>query len=162
MRYRLTVGLVAVAGMVLAACGGGGRPKTDEAATVAAAAAPLEPSAVAPGVPRRVEIEMVDIGFKPTSVDVKLGETVSFVLINRGQIPHDAFLGDEGEQEEHEKEMRAMKDPNDHAGHEGGITVDPGQTGALRHTFTDPGTLEIGCHQSGHYAAGMKVTIKVA
>lgn len=105
---------------------------------------------------------MVDIGFKPAAIEVKRGETVSFVFTNRGRIPHDAFLGDGKEQDEHEQEMRAMKDPNDHAGHEGGITVDPGQTGALRYSFTEPGTLEIGCHQPGHYAAGMKVSIKVA
>lgn len=163
MRFRLTVGFFAAAALMLGACGGGDNKQVDEAtpATGAAAAPPGQPAAVA-GAPGRVEIEMVDIGFKPTTIDVKLGETVSFVFTNRGQIPHDAFLGNQGEQEEHEKEMRAMKDPNDHASHEGGITVDPGQTGALRRTFSEPGTLEIGCHQPGHYAAGMKVLIKVA
>jgi uncharacterized cupredoxin-like copper-binding protein len=43
-----------------------------------------------------------------------------------------------------------------------GITVQPGKTGRLTHTFDQPGTLEIGCHEPGHYAAGMKVKITVS
>ena len=161
MRCKLTLGVVAVTGLTLAACGGGGTKNIDEAAPAAGSVAAPAADTAAPDVPRRVEIDMVDIGYQPKSIDVKRGETVSFVLTNRGQIAHDAFLGDQAEQEEHEKQMRAMKDPSDHAGHEGGITVDPGQTGALRRTFSEPGTMEIGCHQAGHYAAGMKVLIRV-
>lgn len=41
------------------------------------------------------------------------------------------------------------------------ITVERGDTGELAHTFRDPGTFEIGCHQEGRYAAGMKVTVEV-
>jgi uncharacterized cupredoxin-like copper-binding protein len=43
-----------------------------------------------------------------------------------------------------------------------GITVDPGKTGELTHTFDRTGTVEIGCHQPGHYAAGMKLAVTVA
>ncbi|MEO7428152.1 MAG: hypothetical protein ABIY48_02095 [Acidimicrobiales bacterium] len=35
------------------------------------------------------------------------------------------------------------------------------ENGELTHTFDDTGTLEIGCHQAGHYARGMKLTITV-
>lgn len=52
-------------------------------------------------------------------------------------------------------------------GHDGdddddGITVDPGDTGELTHTFDDSDTLLIGRHQPGHYAAGMKLTVDVS
>jgi uncharacterized cupredoxin-like copper-binding protein len=104
---------------------------------------------------------MTELAFSPATLDVKVGETISFVFTNKGKLQHDAFLGDKAAQEDHEKEMRAMTDPGDHGGHEGGITVPAGQTGALRHTFDKPGTLEIGCHEPGHYPSGMKLTINV-
>jgi uncharacterized cupredoxin-like copper-binding protein len=56
--------------------------------------------------------------------------------------------------------MREMKEGHDHA-HEGGITVGPGQTGALRYQFDKPGKFEIGCHQPRHYEAGMIMLINV-
>jgi uncharacterized cupredoxin-like copper-binding protein len=91
---------------------------------------------------------------------VKVGETVTFVFTNVGKAVHDAFIGDKAAQEQHEKEMREMKEGHDHA-HAGGVTVHPGETGALRYFFDKPGDLEIGCHQPGHYKYGMKVVINV-
>ena len=128
-------------------------------ARTAARPAALEPPA--PIMSRRVDIVMKDVAFLPASIEVKLGETVTFVFTNSGRIVHDAFLGDKAAQDAHEQEMRNMKDPNDHHGHEGGITVGPGETGALRHFFDKPGTFEIGCHQLGHYGYGMKAIIEV-
>lgn len=110
---------------------------------------------------RRVDIEMRDVASMPASVEVKLRETVTFVFKNTGRMVHDAFLGEKEAQDRHEEEMRSMKDPNDHHGHEGGVTVYPGETGAIRHFFDKPGTFEIGCHQLGHYTYGMKVIIEV-
>ena len=160
MRVRFLVLFLAVVAVGLGACSRGDGDQADgsgDAPATGLAASPVPTAAPAPGVPRRVEITMVDMGFEPASVEVNRGETVSFVFTNQGKIPHDAFLGDQEEQDEHEREMRAMTG-EDHAGHEGGITVNAGETGALRRTFSEPGTLEIGCHQPGHYAAGMKVT----
>jgi uncharacterized cupredoxin-like copper-binding protein len=42
------------------------------------------------------------------------------------------------------------------------ITVEPGKAGQLTHTFDKTGTVEIGCHEPGHYAAGMKIAVTVA
>ncbi len=42
-----------------------------------------------------------------------------------------------------------------------GITVDPDESGELTYTFDQLGTIEIGCHQPGHYDAGMRVTVTV-
>ena len=47
------------------------------------------------------------------------------------------------------------------AGDEPAVTVKPGQSGDLTYTFDTAGTYEIGCHQSGHYDAGMKIAITV-
>lgn len=119
-----------------------------------------------------VEITMVDIAFEPNSITVKPGDTVEFIFENRGQIAHDAFIGDSAAQAEHEREMRqddsGSGDGDQMAGHDKSaddaeaLTVQPGKTGRLTHTFDRAGTFEIGCHQLGHYAAGMKVAVTVA
>jgi uncharacterized cupredoxin-like copper-binding protein len=82
------------------------------------------------------------------------------MFTNRGQAVHDAFIGDKAAQDKHEEEMRHNDGKPGHA-HEGGVTVAPGKTGALRYVFDKPGTLEIGCHRKGHYAYGMKAIIDV-
>lgn len=114
---------------------------------------------------RTVEIDMVDIAFEPEAIEVTAGETVRFVFTNDGEVAHDAYIGDTDAQADHEAEMRDAEG-DEHGGHgddEGdAITVEPGETGELTHTFTHAGTLEIGCHQPGHYDAGMKIDIEVA
>lgn len=115
---------------------------------------------------RTVNVDMVDIGFEPDTIDVAAGETVRFVFRNTGAITHDAFIGDKSAQADHATEMR---DGDAHgAGHGDGhggadaVTVAPGDTGELTYTFYKAGTTEIGCHQPGHYAAGMRITVKVS
>lgn len=109
---------------------------------------------------RTVKVEMADIAFRPATIDVRRGETVRFVFDNTGEVSHDAFIGDAIAQADHEKEMRDMGDMH-HGGGSEGITVDAGKTGELVHTFDDTTTVEIGCHQPGHYQAGMKLTVNV-
>lgn len=118
------------------------------------------------GEPRVVEIVMDDIRFDPTTLEVARGETVKFRFTNQGAIPHDAFIGDAAAQTEHEEEMAAMSGSTmagmDHAGHsDNAITVGPGDTQTLTYTFDEAGQIEIGCHQPGHYAAGMRIDIEV-
>jgi uncharacterized cupredoxin-like copper-binding protein len=111
---------------------------------------------------RTVDVAMRDIAYDPATLSVKAGETVKFVFRNEGAIRHDAFLGDEAAQAAHEKEMRE-KGSGEKDGHHGedAITVDPGETGSLTHTFKAGDMLVIGCHEVGHYAAGMKITVTV-
>jgi uncharacterized cupredoxin-like copper-binding protein len=151
MTLRLPLKLTAVlaAGLsLLAACGG----DDDDAGSGEAGT-------------RTVEITMRDIEFSPDSVEVAAGETVRFVFRNEGKAVHDAFIGDEEAQDEHEMEMRKGGDSGmDHGGggdDEGGITVDPGKSGELTHTFRAGDRLLIGCHQPGHYDAGMKLEVTV-
>jgi uncharacterized cupredoxin-like copper-binding protein len=140
---------IAIAALLLAACGDTGSNASDgDDAT------------------RTVEIDMVDIAFEPDTLDVKRGETVRFVFTNTGKAVHDAFVGDRVAQADHEPEMRDEEGDEHGGGHEDGdedaITVDPGDSGELTYTFDDAGTIEIGCHQEGHYESGMKVEVEVA
>jgi uncharacterized cupredoxin-like copper-binding protein len=131
-------------------------------ATPAHAADPHPEGAAAPA--RRINVAMEDHKFSPNVFDVRVGDTVTFVFTNFGKAVHDAFIGDKAAQEQHEKEMRATpeghKHGHDHA-HEGGIAVPPGESRTLRYSFDKAGTLEIGCHQPGHYDAEMMAVVNV-
>lgn len=112
---------------------------------------------------RTVQVEMRDIDFDPASVAVQRGETVRFVFTNVGSLVHDAFLGDAAAQEEHERASREGDGGHDEHGDSGGdaITVDPGESGELVHTFDEAGEMVIGCHEPGHYEAGMRIRVSV-
>lgn len=146
---KLMFAALAVLALIVTACGSSGNDDGSSAVGT-----------------RTVNVEMRDIAFSPKSVDVHAGETVRFVFHNKGKVAHDAFIGDGQAQDDHEMEMRESSSTDmgmNHGGSdEGGITVAPGETGELTHTFKSGDKLLIGCHQSGHYAAGMKMTINVS
>ncbi|WP_236235600.1 cupredoxin domain-containing protein [Pseudomonas faucium] len=123
---------------------------------------------------RTVEVVLKDIAFEPKSLQVKAGETVRFVLINQGQLPHEFNLGDKAMHAEHQKEMLAMQGKiftagmnhqgmdhgqMDHGahGHDTGNTVlvQPGQRAELTWTFRKSAPIEFACNVPGHYQAGM-------
>jgi uncharacterized cupredoxin-like copper-binding protein len=107
---------------------------------------------------RTVEVEMKDFAFSPANFQVKKGETVTFRFNNPTTLLHEAVIGDESVQAEHEKAM------DEHGGHpkEGKVVeVAAGKTAELTYTFAKDGTLLVGCHQPGHYEAGMKAAVTV-
>jgi uncharacterized cupredoxin-like copper-binding protein len=142
LHFRRVTLIAAALSVALAACGSSGN------GTKATAGA------------RTIAIAMHDIGYSPTAVDVKAGEKVSFVFHNTGKVDHDAFIGDEAAQTKHESEMSDMGGM--HHGSGGAITVKPGKTGTLTKTFATAGNTLIGCHEAGHYAAGMKIDVRVS
>jgi uncharacterized cupredoxin-like copper-binding protein len=115
-----------------------------------------------PTAQRAVEIEMRDVAFSPAQLSINRGETIKLVFHNTGAAVHDAFIGDESAQRAHESEMRAMDEDMQRMhsdSHSEAVTVEPGQTATLVHTFNRAGRFVIGCHQPGHYAAGMKIAV---
>ena len=133
---------------------------------------------------RTVEIVMGDMSFTPKALQIKAGETVRFVLVNKGQLLHEFNLGDAKMHAEHQAEMMKMQQsgmltptamkaaPMDHAamGHgsmagmdHGAMThddpnsvlVEPGKTAELTWTFKQASDLEFACNIPGHYQACM-------
>lgn len=47
------------------------------------------------------------------------------------------------------------------AGDDDAVTVEPGDEAELTCTFDEAGRVEVGCHQPGHYKAGMKIDVTV-
>ncbi len=133
--------------------------------TAAACGADEPDAAPTDGSEGTVEVRMVDIAYEPTSIEVAAGETVRFVFTNEGNVAHDAFIGDETAQADHDSEMRSMdgmkEGEMDHPDDDDGITVPPGETAELAYTFDEPGPLLIGCHEPGHYEAGMVIDVDV-
>ena len=144
--------------------------------------------AAAASATRTVNIEMTDLAFSPKTLEVKAGETVRFVLVNKGQLLHEFNLGDAAMHAEHQKEMLKMQQSGamtttgmDHAGMDHGamgqgsmpmagmthddpnsVLVEPGKTAELTWTFSGTRDLEFACNVPGHYQAGMVGTLKVA
>jgi uncharacterized cupredoxin-like copper-binding protein len=108
----------------------------------------------------RVEVTLTDsFTIELASATVPADVPVTFVVTNAGAIVHEFLLGDEDAQAEHEQEMLAGGMAHDEPN---GIAVEPGETKELTFTFEEPGETLAGCHEPGHYAAGMKVAITVA
>lgn len=128
---------------------------------------------------RTVQVDMTDIAFTPTTLDVKAGETVRFVLVNKGQLLHEFNLGNAAMHGAHQKEMLAMQQSGmltptgmSHAGMDHGamgmqhddpnsVLVGPGKTAELTWTFSRADNLEFACNVPGHYQAGMVGKVKV-
>jgi uncharacterized cupredoxin-like copper-binding protein len=141
-----------------------------------------QPAAAAKAT-RSVEVVMGDMSFTPKAIDIKAGETIRFVLVNKGQLLHEFNLGDAAMHAKHQQEMLQMQQsgmltPNgmkemDHgamAGMDHGmmkhddpnsVLVEPGKTAELTWTFTKATSLEFACNIPGHYQAGMvgKLTV---
>jgi uncharacterized cupredoxin-like copper-binding protein len=129
-----------------------------------------------------VEVKMTDNAFSPATFDAKAGKTVTFHFTNDGKVVHEAIIGDQAAQDEHEKEMAGgadsdsmhsgsmdsgsmgsghMANAHDESMKSGEVTVQPGESADLKYTFSKSGTVIIGCHEPGHYKSGMKATVTV-
>ena len=129
---------------------------------------------------RSVEVVMGDMSFTPKAIDIKAGETIRFVLVNKGQLLHEFNLGDAAMHAKHQQEMLQMQQSGmltptgmkemshdmagmDHAamGHgmkhddPNSVLVEPGKTAELTWTFSKATSLEFACNIPGHYQAGM-------
>jgi uncharacterized cupredoxin-like copper-binding protein len=109
---------------------------------------------------RTVEVGMADtMCFTPERIDVRLNETVRFVVRNRGKVMHEFVIGTKQENEAHAALM--LKFPNMEHDEPYMAHVAPGKTSEIVWTFNRPGTFEFACLIAGHYQAGMVGTIHV-
>lgn len=148
--------LLAMAVSAVAACGETTATTTTHAEDEFSFGSPAE----AAQADRVIEIVANDqLRFEPADVTVDAGETITFRIVNMGNLVHDFTLGTEATQAEHEEEMSGMEgmdhgDPNV-------ALVQPGETVELTWRFGDAGQVLYGCHQPGHYAAGMRGIVQV-
>ena len=110
---------------------------------------------------RTIEIAMSDdMRFTPSVIEVKQGETVKFVLRNKGKVLHEMVIGDKKTLDEHAALMvkfPGMEHDEPYMAH-----VAAGKQGSLLWNFNRPGEFDFACLIAGHYQAGMVGKIKVA
>ena len=124
--------------------------------------------AAAPGQPgdpkkvsRTINVEMSDtMRFNPSSIEVKRGETIKFVVKNIGKIKHEMVLGSAKELKAHAEMMRKM--PGMEHDDANQVNVAPGKTGEFVWQFTKAGTFDFACLEPGHFEAGMVGKVIVA
>jgi uncharacterized cupredoxin-like copper-binding protein len=142
MRRVLRLAVVIALALVLAACSG---------------------SPAASGAPdRTVAVTMSDdMRYDPDTFEFLAGETIRFEVTNAGLARHEFFVGDVPAHEEHAAEMRDMAgNPMSHE-EPGLMVLEGGASGTLEYTFAEAGELLIGCHEPGHYEAGMVADVTV-
>ena len=109
---------------------------------------------------RTIEIAMTDdMRFTPSNIEVKQGETVKFVVRNKGKVLHEMVIGDKKTLDEHAALMAkfpGMEHDEPYMAH-----VAAGKEGSLVWNFNRPGDFDFACLIAGHYQAGMVGKIKV-
>lgn len=127
-------------------------------------------------VVRTVRLVASEIKFDVNKLSFKTGDTIRFVLINKGEQDHELTIGDAAFQSDHRKEMEKMAtmahgdmkggDMKEMRGHDhaagSAVTVKPGESRELVWQFTRKGTFEFDCNFPGHTEAGMAGTITVS
>ncbi len=131
---------------------------------------------------RTVTVEMTDNRYTPETLSVKQGETIRFVVENKGQLVHEFNIGTPAMHTAHQKEMMMMAEHGaleaDRINHDrmkmdmgGGRTMEhndpnsvllePGKKAEVVWKFTEAGKFEFACNVPGHYDAGMVGTLDV-
>ena len=109
---------------------------------------------------RTIQVDMSDaMRFQPSSLTIKRGETVKFVVSNSGKVMHEMVIGTEEELRKHAELMKkfpGMEHDEPYMAH-----VAPGKRETIAWTFDKAGTFMYGCLVPGHWEAGMKGTIRV-
>lgn len=130
---------------------------------------------------RSVTVEMYDNYYEPEKIEVKPGETVRFVVHNKGNLVHEFNIGTPAMHEAHQNEMKMMVE---HGVIQGGklnhdmmqmdmgngrsmkhddpnsVLLEPGESQEVVWTFSEKGNIEFACNVPGHYQAGMYGEVK--
>lgn len=125
---------------------------------------------------RTIKVTMRDNEYEPSSITVKSGETVRFIVTNKGELVHEFNIGTAAMHAAHQKEMmmmvehgvleadkinlaaaKKMQATMGHGMHNdlNSVLLEPGKKGTVVWTFPKDVKLEFGCNVPGHYEAGM-------
>jgi uncharacterized cupredoxin-like copper-binding protein len=124
---------------------------------------------------------MYDNYFKPSSIKVKKGQTVKFIIENKGEFVHEFNIGTKEQHIKHQPEMAMMTEmgvlfpdyidmdqmmkmaktnPSMKHDHGNSVLLEPGKSGEIIWEFGDNTNLELACNVPGHYEDGMVNKIK--
>ena len=111
-------------------------------------------------VTRTIAVGMDDtMRYSPSTLTVKKGETVRFLVSNHGKVLHELVLGTSDDLRKHAELMRKTPDMAHYGA--GSVHVDPVSKGELVWRFDKPGEFRFACLIPGHYEAGMVGSVVV-
>lgn len=114
-------------------------------------------------VRRTVEVGMGDgMRFTPDRIVVRQGETIRFVVRNRGKLMHEFVIGTKRDLDEHAALMLRFPDMEHDEPYMAHVA--PGKSAEIVWTFNRAGDFDFACLIAGHYQAGMsgKITVSPA
>ncbi|MBA5775558.1 cupredoxin family protein [Stappia sp. F7233] len=100
-----------------------------------------------------------DMIFEPNQMQINHGETIRFIIENKGELAHEFVLDDHHGISEHKALMEKFPemehdDPNS-------VHLEPGSKAEIIWSFVNDGDFEFACLIPGHYEAGMRGGIDV-
>lgn len=111
-------------------------------------------------VNKTIKLALTDqMRFVPDHIEVDQGDTVKFIITNKGKMMHEMVLGTTNGLMEHAEMMKkfpGMEHDEPHNAH-----VDSGKSQQIVWNFNKPGEFDYACLLPGHYEAGMKGKIVV-
>ena len=131
---------------------------------------------------RTIKIDMIENRYSIEAITVKAGETVRFVINNKGQLVHEFNIGTPAMHKGHQKEMMMMVEHGvleaDKINHDkmkmdmgngktmehndpNSALLEPGKSQEIVWKFSKAGTFEFACNVPGHYDAGMVGEVQV-
>ena len=111
-------------------------------------------------IDRTIRLDMTDaMRFLPDTINVREGETVRFIVSNKGRMLHEMVIGTPEALAEHAALMARFPDMEHDAPYM--THVGPGKRGEIIWQFNRAGTFEFACLIAGHYEAGMRGTLTV-
>ena len=117
-----------------------------------------------PGNPKKpsrtIEVEMSEMAYTPSRIEVKRGEQIRFVIRNAGKEEHEFLLATTQENLKHAEAMK--KNPHMEHDDPNGVRLAPKKSAEILWKFTHAGTFEYSCLIPDHRDYGMigRVTVK--
>jgi uncharacterized cupredoxin-like copper-binding protein len=105
-----------------------------------------------------IETDNGEMLLKGDELTFEKGETVRFIIRNKGEQEHEFVLDTVERNAAHKIEMAKMMMEHDDPNR---ITLDAGASGEVIWTFSNDGTFEAACLMPGHYESGMFRTVAV-
>ena len=127
-----------------------------------------------------IVVNMYDNYYEPSKIEIKKGETVKFVVKNKGELVHEFNIATKTMHLKHQPEMMmlvkneiilsdkidkkkmmemAKKNPSMAHSHSNSVLLSPGESADLIWKFTNSVKIEAACNVPGHYEAGMVAEI---
>ena len=109
---------------------------------------------------RTIEVEMSEMVFSPSRIEVKRGEQIRFVIRNAGTEDHEFLLATTEQNLKHAEVMK--KHPHMEHDDPNGVRLAPKKTAEILWKFTKAGTFEYSCLIPDHRDYGMigRITVK--